>query len=768
MTKLHEVFEEREILMTDWSKMVSDEALKNAAQERKKTVERVTNVKAQLVSAMEDDGFTTVKKNKNNRFTMEKAKKFEDVFENEVWSVFYKMGFSIMNSDNTFKVDFEGGNSKQIDVLAIDGETCIIVECKASKTFQKTADFKKELESMHGYYHELTKELKKQYGQLKFKHIFATKNYLIEDDSADAERMRKYNIAYFDTDTVDYYNQLTDHLGTAARYQFLGNIFQGQEIKGIDNTVPAIKGSMGGLDYYTFLIEPEKLLKLSYVLHRNKANHLLMPTYQRLIKKDRLKKIREFINNGGYFPNSLVVSIDDKKVRFDAATKTSGTDSKIGTLYLPSKYRSIYIIDGQHRLYGYSDSKYAHNNVIPVVAFVDLDPDRQVEMFMEINENQKSVSKALRNTLNSDLLWASNDPKKRNEALMLKVAESLGSRKDSPLYERVVTGEDSKTTRRCITTEYLRKAIKASSFLNEYDKNGIKTYGTLDKNDNDKTMPMLMKFLLSCYSVVENGCKEEWEKGGDGFLSINNTAQALIRIFNDILEIVLKDEGKTVVDNLDDVLQKCQPMLNTLVEVINNMSSEDQERIKKFKGGAAEKESWRALQIPMNTRDPNFINAELQSYIETYMQDNVTEATTMIDEVRTCIVDKFRNILEIKSDWKETMIPESLGVELATSIAQENFKRKKQGLHPISEWDLISFIDIKKIAMYQSNWSDFAQAILSRKSIEKNTHATTTKWLINLSNYEKKLKNNKSLAKQEIDDLESIYQDFLGGSDANH
>ena len=59
--------------MTDWSKMVSDEALKMHSR-RKKTVERVTNVKAQLVSAMEDDGFTTVKKNKNNRFTMEKAK----------------------------------------------------------------------------------------------------------------------------------------------------------------------------------------------------------------------------------------------------------------------------------------------------------------------------------------------------------------------------------------------------------------------------------------------------------------------------------------------------------------------------------------------------------------------------------------------------------------------------------------------------------------------------------------------------------------------
>lgn len=35
-----------------------------------------------------------------------------------------------------------------------------------------------------------------------------------------------------------------------------------------------------------------------------------MPTYQRIIKKQRLKEIRKFIDNKGFFPNSLIISID--------------------------------------------------------------------------------------------------------------------------------------------------------------------------------------------------------------------------------------------------------------------------------------------------------------------------------------------------------------------------------------------------------------------------------------------------------------------------
>ncbi len=193
---------------------------------------------------------------------------------------------------------------------------------------------------------------------------------------------------------------------------------------------------MGGHTYYAFSIEPEKLLKISYVLHRNKANTNMMPTYQRIIKKNRLQAIHKFIDEeNGYFPNSIIISIDPGKktgLRFDpASTQVSSAIASVGVLHLPKRYRSAFIIDGQHRLYGYANSRYKESNSIPVVAFLNLERSEQVKLFIQINENQKAVSKNLRVTLKSDLLWTSDDLTDQITALRSRIAIYLGENRRS-------------------------------------------------------------------------------------------------------------------------------------------------------------------------------------------------------------------------------------------------------------------------------------------------------------------------------------------------
>lgn len=63
-----------------------------------------------------------------------------------------------------------------------------------------------------------------------------------------------------------------------------------------------------------------------------------MPTYQRLIKKSRLKSVQDFVDNGGFFPNSIIINIDTngKSVRFDSAgNQVEKSISRIGILHLP-------------------------------------------------------------------------------------------------------------------------------------------------------------------------------------------------------------------------------------------------------------------------------------------------------------------------------------------------------------------------------------------------------------------------------------------------
>ncbi len=295
--------------------------------------------------------------------------------------------------------------SQQIDVFAADDEVVLVIECKSTATIQ-AGQFKKEVEAISGQRGGVIKRLKEEYPNHKIKFILATNNYTLT--KAVRDRVREEDIFHISKDTVEYFLTLADHLGAAAKYQLLGALFAGQKIPNIEPTVAAIRGSMGGHTYYSFSIEPTRLLKMAYVLHRNQANSELMPTYQRLIKKSRLKKVAGFVEDGGFFPNSVILNVETKKqkgdLQFDPAPKSTGA-SKIGILHLPQTYRAAYVIDGQHRLYGYANSERAATDLIPAVAFVDLDRSEQVRLFMQINENQQAVPKNLQNTLNADLLW---------------------------------------------------------------------------------------------------------------------------------------------------------------------------------------------------------------------------------------------------------------------------------------------------------------------------------------------------------------------------
>jgi DNA sulfur modification protein DndB len=190
------------------------------------------------------------------------------------------MGFEYMNSSNEFKLSYSSSNpslTKQIDVIAIDDEICLFVECKETSTLDKTKQWKIDLESMNGHFQGLCNEITSRFGKRKFKYVFATKNYLV--GPTDLDRIKDFRFSYFDEDTVRYYDGLATHLGVASKYQLLGNIFSGLDIKNLDMRVPAIEGKMGKHRYYSFSIEPSKLLKIAYVLHRNNANHDLMPMY---------------------------------------------------------------------------------------------------------------------------------------------------------------------------------------------------------------------------------------------------------------------------------------------------------------------------------------------------------------------------------------------------------------------------------------------------------------------------------------------------------
>ena len=448
---------------TDWGQIVFDKQLA-AAKSNHKKIFVSEKIPASELPEYIDAGWEKSKDYKSPKFVgVSKEKPIGEQFEDRVWLLFASMGFDGLNEENGIQISYDFNNDdlkERIGVVAVDEETVLIVVCYASETMVERS-FVTKINDFSNKIGGIRKEVLKQYPGRKTKFIWASHNFIM--NRRDLALLDKAGIAYFSDTTIEYYSDLAKHLGSCSRYQLLGSLFANQEIKNMDDRVPAIQGKMGGYTYYSFSIEPEKLLKIGYVLHRSEANKNMMPTYQRLIKKKRLQEVRSFINDGGYFPNSIIISIDTngKGLSFDqSSSKVDSTISRIGILHIPKRYRSAYIIDGQHRLYGYSDSLYAATNTIPVVAFVDLDRTEQIKLFMDINENQKAVPKSLRVTLNADMLWESPDLGEQRQALRSKIAQMLWEEATSPLNSSIVIGENESTPTRCITVEALQAALK--------------------------------------------------------------------------------------------------------------------------------------------------------------------------------------------------------------------------------------------------------------------------------------------------------------------
>ena len=607
--------------MTNWDNVVSYKELVSAKNKRKNIYIEDKQRKVAL-GELEEEGWEYVKDYSDPKFVkVRREKPYDEQFEDRVWLLFYQMGFLHMNKDRNFKMtyDFQNPNfTQQIDVFAADEETVLIVECKsADKT--KDGTFKKEIEALHGQMDGLRKTALKQFPGRKVKFIWAVHNYIMSPK--DIQRMEEWGIIFFSDSTIDYYCELVRHLGTCARFQLLGNLLANTEIKNMQNKIPAIKGRMGGHEYYEFSIEPEKLLKIGYVLHRSEANKNMMPTYQRIIKKKRLKEVQNFINNGGYFPNSLIISIDTKGkgIQFDQSlTKVDGALSKLGILHLPKRYHSAYIIDGQHRLYGYSDTDYSKTNTIPVVAFIDLDRTEQLKLFMDINENQKAVSKTLRVTLNSDMLWDSSDYNARREALRSMIAQKCGEEPTSALLGRIVIGEDEKNSTKCITIEAIQQALKKSHFLSVYGKNNvIISDGSVDVGDNQATVDLLYPFLEACFRLIKTNCEAEWAAGEQGILTINRGIQAVIRVIDDIV-IQLLEQKKIVPksQNIDEIVDEVEYYLEPLMSYINTIDDPARKELKGFLGGGADNKFWRSFEKVISEKRDDFNPEGLREFIE--------------------------------------------------------------------------------------------------------------------------------------------------------
>ena len=690
--------------------------------------------------------------------SVRKRKRFDIEFEDKVWTLFANLGYKFMNKDRNFSLPYNKNSdslAQQIDVFAKDEETVLLVECK-SATDNKRGDFKKELEAMAAKMDGLRKSIYSLFPNVKhkIKFILATRNYSISDE--DLERLHKIGGAHFNEEVVDYFYSLHSQIGVSAKYQLLGNLFEGQEIPELDNLVPAVEGKMGGHTYYSFSLEPEKLLKISYVLHRNKANVNMMPTYQRLIKKSRLKAVNTFIENGGYFPNSIVISIDSKKCNFERAnTQVGSTLSKVGILHLPKKYRSAFIIDGQHRLYGYSASEYKNSNTIPVVAFLGLSRTEQVKIFMQINENQKAVSKDLRNTLNADLLWDSDNKIEQLRALCSRISIFLGENRSSPLFNMISIGEDKKT----ITTSAIENALKKGNFLGKVSKHKIDELGTFYFGDIDETYVRLRSYISEAFKYISENLELEWKKGGDGILLINKGVFGIILILSDLTNFL---NEKNVInsknDTIKNIFSEVKNYFDPIINYIKNLDEITKNDLKSSYGTGGEIKYWRTFQKVIKDTYPEFSPEGLDDYFKKEAKLYNDKAISYIRDIETEFKADFRERLEefFGKQWFVKGLPPKIS-DKATVDALAKNRELNEDDEQIDPWDCLTIIAYREIAL--KNWQNIFEKEYTKPGDEKISGGKEekTKWFVKLERIRNQNFHSYSVTEEELGFLEELH-----------
>ncbi len=766
-------------------KLTSDSSKLGKIYRAKKNPYQIMSVDHSLVDDCLDKGWEIDKKLKTKTKLIKKKKHFR-TFEDEVWCQFYELGYRYLNFDDTFILPFskDKKDTKQIDVIAIDDDTVFIIECKSSEKLERAPSYKDEFDllslRLDGFKKSMEQILNKK---IKIKYIFATKNLRIDGGSDDLTSLKNTRSFYYNDNTYLYIQNLIKSYKGVAKYQFLGLVFKNEKINDTKIEVPAIEGDMGGKKYYMFSIEPNLLLKVGFVLHRARANVSEFPTYQRLLIPSRLRKITNFIDEKGYFPNSIIVNFSQTKktkLNFEFIKRTENSSSKLGILKIPNAYAIAYIIDGQHRLYGYADSKFLKTNTIPVVAFDGLESVEQLKLFMDINENQKAVSADLRLDLEEDLFWKSPVTASRMKALRSSIIKKLGDSPESVLYNKISIGEERRSLHsKPFSTALLKSGLLPNARGNKYDEDSIlpSLYDTNNHN-HDQEMEnckrQVVELLNLCYEFVETEYKDIFDRE-KYFIISDRGSYAFITLIGSLNRFLIEKKELSPKSSPEDRFIALKDYLNVVLTGIQNLKPDDENNYLSLLGAGADIKWLRFFQSKVNLSFPAYEPLDLIDWKERQDEELQGEGRrygeSIESHIKKTILENLKKLYGKDWDMEIGSIKRHC-IDLAEQEREKNYK-DGFGSEEVDWQGMFTIQDYKKII--EQHWSknlsgdNLFRPFQDLFSIDVglgrfNSKSEKIKWISQFNKYRNlwahAATKGKSLNREEVCFLKKIYDYF--------
>lgn len=448
-------------------------------------------------------------------------------FEKKIAKFLDSIGFQILGTGQGSKI-----GRFQIDVHAHYKDTLVVVECKARSA--SNASLRNEIINFAGKQQQVEETVREIYPRQfqKIRFAFAVEG-VDEISDSDLDLAESYGITVWTDDFLKEGAKLLRAIDTRTRYYVLKELgiknIQIDEERDLPvYSVPALKTNMEGTDVYVFLMPAKVLLNLAYVYRLKPGN---TEAYQRMLDVTRLKEISKFVEEGGGFKNNLICSFDSA-VKYEERPSGIVGDKEhsisFGTLNIPSTYGSMWVIDGQHRLFSYAKvSKERQNDLVPVTAYKS-DIEQQAKDFVAINYKQKTVS--------ADLLWSlfatTGDLKRR---LISRTVKHLNTK--PILKNKIYVPEHARKSSRTAYDLFLgnlSKSLLDHGLLDE--KQSFALVHSTSKGDTEKMADEAATIINDYYSLIRD-IGSEHPKWFHEFALSNNGFSVFIQLLREAIRV---------------------------------------------------------------------------------------------------------------------------------------------------------------------------------------------------------------------------------------
>ncbi len=676
-----------------------------------------------------------------------RQKKAHDVhLEDATWALLRRMRYPQMNARN-FELQYrrpdETTDAKQIDVFAKDDETVLVIECK-SRVDRGRKSLSKDLAETYALQKPIGDAIRRIYGRaskLQVIWIYVTRNIVWSEP--DLDRANSFNIRVVTENEFRYYDKFIRHMGPAGRFQFLAEFLHGKKIPGLEDViVPAVRGRLGKNSFYTFVVPAVHLLKIAFVNHHALNHPSGQPAYQRMVSPSRIKKIGEFIKKGGYFPTNILVNFKDL-CRFDLlSSKEDSTENlKFGWLHLPCRYKSAWVIDGQHRLYGYSrlSDKYLQHNLF-VLAFEGLDITTEADLFITINNTQKKVPKTIRVALEADLKWGSPEPQERLEALASALIRKMNVDRSGPFYQRFsMEGlDDAEGT--ALTIGEVSKGLVRSGLIGRVLHKSY-AIGPLSGATDEETVERARKFLNGYFAEIRDSSPARWEKGKAGAVLSNPGVRAQLLLVAEIFRYVALQRGVDPELASDgELMAEASAVIPPVLDYIRGAS--DDEFLRNFsrkfgEGGVAE--YFNNLRRLIHEQRPDFGGADLKKWLAERDEARVEQANQDVMRMTRELSDYVFYVLKrVHGEHEITGSREKaywdIGIESAETKAKAY--RRQQEDPPESRRPREAYVDtieLMQIVRQKNNWEHFKSVLNIEMTAERKGKTYYLDWMEKLN-----------------------------------